>query len=153
MYWYMYMNGIERDEKAQKNGVVCVILTMKDYLQPPSGLEMDWFTRWQNRVVNSIPARLVGIHWCFESKIAPSMQPNPIALFQLGLNLIIRARFRAHCGKSLLFPLPSNCCAEYIKRHLFSFLGLTSVHTASLLPATRLDGRIKIFATGIRHTI
>lgn len=101
MHWYMYMNGVEKDEMAQKNGVVCLILTLRNFLQPPSNTEMDWFTRWQNRVVNSIPARLVGIHWCFENKSASSLQPNPIALFQLALTLVVRARFRAHCGKSL----------------------------------------------------
>ena len=100
MHWYMFMNGIERDEKAQKNGVVCILSNIEALLGVNNS-EMEWLTRWQNRVVNSLPMRVAGLHCCFEDpKSAGFIRRNPIAIFQATLNLFTRARFRAHLGRS-----------------------------------------------------
>ena len=105
------MNGIEQDEKAQKNGIVCLLLNMEALLGINNS-EMEWLTRWQNRVMNSLPMRSAGVHCCFED-----LQQNPIAIFQATLNLFTRARFRVHRGRSFLVPGFTHCCPSCHDRY------------------------------------
>ena len=90
------------DVKTQQNGIVLIIfstgLTLRRYVNT------DTVSR-VHAIFESIPFRFAAIHFCYEDKLPQSIVPNPISVFQLGVGMMNRVRFRAYHGKNKHFCL------------------------------------------------
>jgi hypothetical protein len=96
--WYLSMSKLEDDEEAQKRGLVFVRYSVGVSNSQKVKMNLDYIVK-SSFLPKALPLKASGYHFCYDNEILRSIL-GPI---QMIMGQKYRIRFRAHCGKSLLW--------------------------------------------------